>query len=120
VIAVLLWLLEILVLWCVVIPLAVRPLGTRIRFWSYPSAAELAPLGRWKYAVVKGALEWGLVFGLFRPTVDYIAFRFEHHPGSYHTVGFLFISLASSMLLGFLFGLAHWARRDRQLADSAN
>ena len=101
--------------WTLVIPLIVRPLGIRLPLWRYPEAAALRALGRWQYVIVEGVLKWGVGFGLFFLTADYIGCRFAHDLASCKTVGFFFISLAGCMLMGLLVGLVGWARRRQRL-----
>jgi len=116
-VTVLLWLLEIVVWWAVVIPLIVRPLGIRLPLWRFPKAAVPLGLGRWGYVIVEGVLKWGVGIWLFFSTADYIGCRFARHFASCKTVGLFFIDLAECMFVGFVVGLARWARRGQRLAS---
>ena len=116
-VTVLLWLLEIVVWWAVVIPLIVRPLGIRLPLWRFPKAAAPLGLGRWRYVIVEVVLKWGVGFWLLVSTADYIACRFEYHPASCITLGFFFISLAGDMFMGLLIGLGQWAQHRQRLAS---
>lgn len=112
------WLIEATV-WFAVVGLVVRACGMRlpILWWSRPGAA----LGRWQYVVVQGVLKYGVGSWLLLSTANYISNRFEEHPlFGEMKVGVFCFSMAAFMLVGFLVGLADWARQRRQPFTSPN
>ena len=107
--------LPVLTLWFALVALIVRPWGIRLPiFWFHADPAHYPVLKHWQYVIVEGVLRWGVGSWLLFSTADYIRFRFDYRPESHVTVGFFFIGLAFSMFMGFLVGLAQWARRERQ------
>jgi hypothetical protein len=110
IVAVLLWILELLV-WWTLIPLIVRPLRIQSSLWRYPSTAALS---LWQ-AVVVETLKVGVGFWLLHATTGYIACHFEHRSWSCRTPGSLLLDLAEYVFTaGVLAALILPVRRRRR------
>jgi len=113
------WLIEATI-WFALVAVIVRPFGVKlpIFWWSKPEVA-VRGVGRWGYVLVEGVLKYGLGSWLLLSTANYFSNRFEEYPlFGEMKLGVFFFSMAGFMLMGFLVGLADWARGHRQHSPS--
>jgi hypothetical protein len=117
-VTILVWLIEGTV-WFALVALIVRPFGIRLPIWWWhrpeSAAAAVRALNRWQYVLVEGVLKYGVGSWLFFSTANYIDYRFEYrYVFGEMTIGLFFFSLAATIVMGMLVGLADWARGHRQ------